>query len=101
MHKRDVLNIKTIDQKLPLIGCCTNDSGVILSKKLYRVQGCFSKDLAEINELTSRKSEKTPVTSLLEVNKLTITNPKEISNGFNNHFSTIGLELACEIYSDG
>ena len=41
------------------------------------------------------------MTSRLKVNKLTVTNPGEISNGFNNHFSTTGPKLASEISSDG
>ena len=52
-----------------------------------------------INELTSRKSGKTSVTSL-KINGLTITDTREISNKFNNHFFTIGPKLASEIDSD-
>ena len=50
------------------------------------------------NELTSRKSGKTAVTSL-KVNGVSITNPTELSNEFNNHFATIGPELSCNIDS--
>ena len=53
-----------------------------------------------INELTSRQSGKTAVTSL-KVNGVSITNPTELSNEFNNHFATIGLELSCNIDSPG
>ena len=48
-----------------------------------------------INELTSCKSGKTAVTSL-KVNGVSITNPTELSNEFNNHFSTIGPELCLD-----
>ena len=48
----------------------------------------------------SRKSEKTPVTSL-EVNRLKVTNPGKISKEFNNHFSTTGSKLDSEINADG
>ena len=51
-----------------------------------------------INELTSRKSRKIAVTSL-KVNGLSITNPTEISNEFNNYFATIGPELSRNIDS--
>jgi len=51
-----------------------------------------------INELTSRKSGKTAVTSL-QVNGVSITNPNELSDEFNNHFATIGPELARNIVS--
>ena len=51
-----------------------------------------------INELTSRKSGKTSVTPL-KINGLTITDTREISNEFNDHFSTIGPKLASEIDS--
>ena len=52
-----------------------------------------------INELTSWRSEKTSVTSL-KINELTITDTREISNQFNNYFSTIGPKRASEIDSD-
>ena len=48
----------------------------------------------------SRKSGKTAVTSL-KVNGVSITNPTELSNEFNNHFATIGPELSCNIDSQG
>ena len=54
--------------------------------------------LTTINELTSRKSGKTAVTSL-KVNGVSITNPTELSNEFNNHFATIGPELSRNIDS--
>ena len=54
-----------------------------------------------INELVSSKSGKTAVTSL-KVNGVSITNPTELSNQFNNHFATIGPELSRNIdSSDG
>ena len=53
-----------------------------------------------INELTSPKSGKTAVTSL-KVNGVSITNPTELQNEFNNHFSTIGPELSRYIDSPG
>ena len=53
-----------------------------------------------INELASSKSGKTAVTSL-KVNGVSITNPNELSNEFNNHFATIGPELSCNIDSPG
>ena len=53
-----------------------------------------------INELTSRQSGKTAVTSL-KVNGVSITNPTELSNEFNNHFATIGPQLSCNIDSPG
>ena len=51
-----------------------------------------------ISEPTSRKSGKTAVTSL-KVNGVSITNPTELSNEFNNHFATIGPELSRNIDS--
>ena len=36
----------------------------------------------------------------LKVNGLTITNPLELSNEFNNHFANIGPKLASEINCD-
>ena len=51
-----------------------------------------------INELTSRKSGKTVVTSL-KVNEVSITDPTETSNEINYHFATIGPNLARNIDS--
>ena len=42
------------------------------------------------NDLTSRKSGKTALTSL-KVNGVSITNPTDLSNEFNNHFATVGF----------
>ena len=36
----------------------------------------------------------------LKVNGITITNPLELSNEFNNHFANIGPKLASEINCD-
>ena len=43
--------------------------------------------------MNSRKSGKTSVTSL-KVNGVSVTNPTEMSNKFNNYFATIGPKLA-------
>ena len=78
----------------------------IRSAKLVYYQNSFNKHISDsrktwqtINELTSRKSGKTSVASL-KVNGLTITNPLELSNEFNNHFANIGPKLASEINCD-
>ena len=73
-------------------------------KSSYRNMHCDGIDSRKtwqtINELTSRQSGKTAVTSL-KVNGVSITNPNELSNEFNNHFATIGPELSCNIDSPG
>ena len=51
-----------------------------------------------MNLFTSRKSGKTAVTSL-KVNGVTITNPTELSNQFNNHIAAIGPRLSRNIDS--
>ena len=78
---------------------------IILTKQAY-YQNSFNEHAGDsrktwptINELPSRKSGKTSVTSL-KINGLTITDTREISNEFNNHFSTIGQKLASETDSD-
>ena len=48
------------------------------------------------NELTSRRVNNTTVKEL-KLNDAVISNPSELSNAFNDHFSTIGLRLANEI----
>ena len=60
--------------------------------------GASKKTWQTINELTSRKSGKKSVTSL-KVNGVSITNPTVLSNQFNNHFATIGPELASKFDS--
>ena len=111
MHNRDILKIKAIKTNDP------NDWAVFkkqrnlvnkqvrLAKQVY-YQNIFNKHTSDsrktwqtINELTSRKSGKMSVTSL-KVNGLTITNPLELSNEFNNHFANIGPKLASEIDCD-
>ena len=96
---------------LPMIGCyyirqrnITNKE-IRITKQAY-CQNSFNEHTGDsqktwrtINELTFRKSGKTSVTSL-EINGLTIADTREISNEFNNHFSTIGPKLASEIDSD-
>ena len=73
-------------------------------KSSYRNMHCDGIDSRKtwqtISEPTSRKSGKTAVTSL-KVNGVSITNPNELSNEFNNHFATIGPELSCNIDSPG
>ena len=64
----------------------------------FTISNC-RKTWQTINELTSRKSGKTSVASL-KVNGLTITNPLELSNEFNDHFANIGPKLASEINCD-
>ena len=111
MHNRDILKIKAIKTNDP------NDWAVFkkqrnlvnkqvrLAKQVY-YQNIFNKHTSDsrktwqtINELTSHKSGKMSVTSL-KVNGLTITNPLELSNEFNNHFANIGPKLASEIDFD-
>ena len=111
MHNRDILKIKAIKTNDP------NDWAVFkkqrnlvnkqvrLAKQVY-YQNIFNKHTSDsrktwqtIKELTSRKSGKMSVTSL-KVNGLTITNPLELSNEFNNHFANTGPKLASEIDCD-
>ena len=66
------------------------NSEIRLAKQAYyqnsfnQYKGDSRKTWQTINELTSRKSGKTAVTSL-KVNRVSITNPTELSNEFNNH----------------
>ena len=101
MHDRDVLKIKLTK---------SNDSQdwsnfrkqrnivnreIRLAKQVY-YQTRFSEYKADsrktwqtINELTSRNSGKTSITSL-KVNGLSVTDRDELSNKFNDHFASIG-----------
>ncbi|CAH3015189.1 unnamed protein product, partial [Porites evermanni] len=78
------------------------NSEISLAKQTYyqnsfnQYTGDSRKTWQTINELTSRKSGKTAITSL-KVNGVTITNPTELSNEFNNHFATIGPRLSRNI----
>ena len=80
------------------------NSKIRLAKQAYyqnsfnQYTGDSRKTWQTINKLSSRKSVKTAVTSL-KVNGVSITNPTELSNEFNNHFATIGPELSRNIDS--
>ena len=96
MYDRDILKIKAYKSNDP------NDwtqfkklrnivnSEISLAKQAYyqnsfnQYTGDSRKTWQTINELTSRESGKTAVTSL-KVNGVTITNPAELSNEFNDH----------------
>ena len=112
MHKRDILKIKAIksnalnDWMLYKRQRNIANKEIRLTKQAY-YQNSFNEHTGDsrktwqtINELTSRESGKTSVTSL-KINELAITDTREISNQFNiNHFSTISPQLASEIDSD-
>ena len=110
MHDRDILKIKASksndsnDWSLFKKQRNIVNSEIRLAKQAY-YQNSFNKHTGDskktwqtINELTSRKSGKKSVTSL-KVNGVSITNPTVLSNQFNNHFATIGPELASNIDS--
>lgn len=65
-------------------------------KSFNEYRGDSRKTWQTINEIISRKSRKIPVTSL-NVDGVSITNPDDLSDTFNNHFATIGPKLASEI----
>ena len=111
MHDRDILKIKACKSndpndwtQLKKLRNIVNSEISGLAKQAYyqnssnQYTGDSKKTWQTINELTSRKSGRTAVTSL-KVNGVSITNPTELSNEFNNHFATIGPELARNIDS--
>ena len=111
MHNRDILKIKASKTNDPNDWALFKKQRNIVNKQIRSAkqvyyQNSFNKHTSDsrktwqtINELTSRKSGKTSVASL-KVNGLTITNPLELSNEFNNHFANIGPKLASEINCD-
>ena len=110
MYDRDILKIKACKSNDP------NDwtqfkklrnivnSEISLAKQAYyqnsfnQYKGDSRKTWQTINELTSRESGKTAVTSL-KVNGVTITNPTELWHEFNDHIAAIGPRLSLNIYS--
>ena len=110
IHTRDILKIKACKSNDPndwtqfqKIRNIVN-SEIRLPKQAY-YQNSFSqytgdsrKTWQTINILTSRKSGKSALTSL-ELNGVSITNPTELSNEFNNPFATIDPELSHNIDS--
>ena len=110
MHDQDILKIKACKSNDPndwtLFKKLRNivNSEIGLAKQAYyqnsfnQHTGDSKKTWQSIGELTSRKSGKTAVTSL-KVSRVSITNPTELSNEFNNHFATIGPELSRNIDS--
>ena len=110
MHDRDILKIKASksndsnDWSLFKKQRNIVNSEIRLAKQAY-YQNSFNKYMGDskkswqtINELTLRKSGKKSV-AFLKVNGVSITNPTVLSNQFNNHFATIGPELASNIDS--
>ena len=66
------------------------------SNAFSQSKGNFRKTWQTINELTSRRTNSTTVKEL-KSNGSIISNSSELSNAFNDHFSTIGPRLANEI----
>ena len=93
--KEAILMIPMIKRNLKKL-CNIVNSEIRLAKQAYyqnnfkQYTGDSRKTLQAINELTSRKSGKTAVTSL-KVNGVSITYPTDLSNEFNNHFATVGF----------
>ena len=110
MHDRDILKIKASNRMIQMTGHFLKkqrnivNNEIRLAKQAYyqnsfnKYTGDSKKTWQTINELTSRKAGKKSVTSL-KVNGVSITNPTVLSNQFNNHFATIGPELASNIDS--
>ena len=110
MHDRDILKIKASksndsnDWSLFKKQSNIVNSEIRLAKQAYyhnsfnKYTDDSKKTWQTINEPSSRKSGKKLVTSL-KVNGVSITNPTVPSNQFNNHFATIGPELASNIDS--
>ena len=111
MHMIEMfLNLKHVNLMIPMIERNLKklrnvvNSEIRLARQAYyqnsfnQYKGDSRKTWQTVNELTSRKSGKTAVTSL-KVNRVSTTNPTELSNEFNNHFATIGPELIRNIDS--
>ena len=108
MHERNILKIKAHKSNNPNAWMQFKkqrnlvNNRIRLAKETYyqnhfkQCVGDCRKTWRIINELTSRKCEKKSVDSL-KLNGISITNPIDLSNEFNNHFSTIGSKLAREI----
>ena len=91
-----------------MTGCNLKKQRDIVNKEIRLAKQCYyhksfheykvnsRKTWQTINELISRKSGKESVTSL-KVNGVSMTNPTMLSNEFNNHFATIGSNLASNI----
>ena len=101
MHNRDILKIKVSKTNDPNDWALFKKQRNIVNKQIRSAkqvyyQNSFNKHTSDsrktwqtINELTSRKSGKTS----LKANELTINNPLELSNEFNNHFANIGQNV--------
>jgi hypothetical protein len=108
MHDRDIAKIKAIHSTVP--GDWDNfrrlrnivNKEIKLAKESYyrnafmQHSGNSRKTCWQIvNDLTSRKSKS--VCRELNLNGNSISNPSDLSNAFNEHFSTIGPKLASDI----
>ena len=113
MHMRDVLKIKAIKSNNPHDWVNFRrmrnkvNTDIKSAKELYYKNKFINTDNDPrktwqlINELTSRKSDKSSIKEL-KLNGVSIINAPDLSNAFNNHFSSIGPKLANDIpLSDG
>ena len=107
MHDRDIMKLKAIRSKNPhdwaeFKRLCNKVNGDIKIAKESYYKKSFNvhkndpqRTWQTINELTSRKNN--TFVKELTVNGVSVTNPTDLSDAFNEHFSTIGLKLANEI----
>lgn len=111
MHERDIAKLKAILSKKPLDWAnvkefATGRTVILRSKKEFYYKNLFNQHKNDsprsyqqtINKLTSCNTNTSSVKELI-VNDISITTPSDISNAFNEHFSTIVPKLASEITS--
>ena len=110
MHERNIAKIKAKHSNDPSDWRNfkrtrnTVNSEIKLAKESYyknafiQHSGNSRKIWQTINDLTARKQNKTEIKEI-KLDGVSITNPSDLSNLFNEHFSTIGPKLANEIPS--
>ena len=107
-HDRDIAKLKAMRSKNSLDWADFKrlrnrvNSEIKLAKARYykdsfdEYQGDSRRTWKTVNELISRKSNKLSVKELV-IDGVSITNSPDLSDAFNEHFSTVGPKLADEI----
>jgi hypothetical protein len=108
MHKRDILKVKAIRSKVPndwaafktFRNYVTNEIKLVkethYQNAFHQNKQNMKKTRGIVNELTSRK-QSSPQVKEVKTNGSLISEPNELSEVFNDHFASIGSNLAQKI----
>ena len=102
MHNRDTLKIKAVKSNDPLDWANFKrmrnkiNTEIKAAKKFFYSNKFIETNGEVINDLTSRKATSSSIREI-KVNDFSLTESPDLSNAFNEHFSSIGPKLANDI----